>query len=60
MQAKLGIYIPVYGGWLRDNPMEEKGVSYEYAKLVAIKAEEIGIQSIWVPDHSLTLLREKV
>lgn len=57
MQAKLGIYIPVYGGWLRDNPMEEKGVSYEYAKLVAIKAEEIGIQSIWVPDHLLNPIK---
>jgi len=57
LEAKLGIYIPVYGGWLRNIPFEEKEVSYEYAKLAALKAEEIGLESIWVPDHLLNPIK---
>lgn len=57
MEAKLGIYIPTYGGWLRNVPLEEKEVSYENAKVAALKAEQIGIESIWVPDHLLNPIK---
>lgn len=57
MEAKLGIYIPMYGGWLRNIPLEEKEVSYKIAKAAALKAEEIGIESIWVPDHLLNPIK---
>jgi FMNH2-dependent dimethyl sulfone monooxygenase len=47
----------MYGGWLRDVSLEEKEISYEYAKRAALKAEEIGIESIWVPDHLLNPIK---
>lgn len=59
MEAKLGIYIPTYGGWLRNIPLEEKDVSYENAEAAALKAEQIGIESIWVPDHLLNPIKEE-
>jgi len=34
-----------------------RGVSYEYAKFAAPKAEEIGVESIWVPDHLLNPIK---
>ena len=57
LRAKLGIYVPMYGGWLRDCPVEEKEVSYSYAKQVVLKAEEVGIDSVWVPDHMLNPIK---
>ena len=57
MKAKLGIYLPVYGGWVRNAPYEEGEVTYEYVEKVALKAEEIGIDSVWVPDHLLNPIK---
>ena len=48
MKVKLGIYIPMYGGWLRGVDEEEE-VSFNYAAKVALKAEERGIHSLRVP-----------
>lgn len=55
---KVGIYLPVYGGWFR-HPMgeEEKLPTYGYLKQVAIKAETIGIDSLWIPDHMLNPIK---
>ena len=57
MRPKLGIYLPVYGGWVRGAPLEEADVTYEYAEKVALRAEEIGIDSVWVPDHLLNPIK---
>ncbi|UCE14333.1 MAG: LLM class flavin-dependent oxidoreductase [Candidatus Heimdallarchaeota archaeon] len=54
---KLGCYMPVYGGWFREGVLEEPGCSFDYVKEAAIKAEEIGFDSIWVPDHLLNPLK---
>lgn len=65
---KVGIYLPVYGGWFATNDTEkgnekinlseeEKKPSYSYNKQVACKAEEIGLDSIWIPDHLLNPIK---
>lgn len=57
LEAKLGIYIPVYGGWLRDVDERESTPKFNYAAETALKAEEMGIPSIWVPDHMLNPMK---
>ena len=57
MKAKIGIYIPVYGGWLRGTQNEDSPRSYSYAEQCAVMAEEMGIQSIWVADHMLNPIK---
>ena len=49
--------MPVYGGWFRTDTMEEPNVSFNNVKKVGIKAEEIGFDSLWVPDHLLNPLK---
>ncbi len=44
--VKIGIYLPVYGGWLRGVDEEEHSPTYNYVKKVAIQAEEMGIDSL--------------
>jgi FMNH2-dependent dimethyl sulfone monooxygenase len=56
MRAKLGVYVPVYGGWTRGAPLEEE-TSYKNAEETAITAETVGIQSLWVPDHLLNPIK---
>lgn len=57
MKVKLGIYIPMYGGWLRGVDEGENEPTFKYASEAAIKAESMGIESIWVPDHLLNPLK---
>lgn len=57
MRAKIGIYIPVYGGWLRGVDEGEREPTYGYAAETALKAEEMGIHSVWVPDHMLNPIK---
>ena len=68
--VKVGLYLPVYGGWLpRKDSAKAKasGVSFEeegehpptyaYVREVALKAEEIGVDSLWIPDHLLNPIK---
>jgi FMNH2-dependent dimethyl sulfone monooxygenase len=57
LKAKLGIYIPVYGGWLKGTQNEDVTPTYSYAEKCALKAEKMGIQSIWVADHMLNPIK---
>jgi FMNH2-dependent dimethyl sulfone monooxygenase len=57
LKIKIGIYIPVYGGWLRGGEEEEREPTFKYASEAAIKAENMGIESIWVPDHLLNPIK---
>jgi FMNH2-dependent dimethyl sulfone monooxygenase len=57
MKAKLGVYIPMYGGWIREVPIEEE-ISYSNARETAITAEASGIHSLWVPDHFLNPIKQ--
>jgi FMNH2-dependent dimethyl sulfone monooxygenase len=57
MKPKLGIYIPVYHGWIRGVKEKEHQPSYRYAADTAKKAEKIGLSSIWVPDHMLNPIK---
>jgi FMNH2-dependent dimethyl sulfone monooxygenase len=56
MRTRLGIYIPLYGGWIRGAPPEEE-VTYANAKKAALAAEEAGIHSLWVADHLLNPIK---
>ncbi len=53
VKMKFGVWMPVYGGWLVNAPLEEPEISYNYVKNSAIEAEDCGFDSIWVPDHLL-------
>ncbi|AGK61407.1 Coenzyme F420-dependent N5,N10-methylene tetrahydromethanopterin reductase-related flavin-dependent oxidoreductase [Archaeoglobus sulfaticallidus PM70-1] len=68
--VKIGIYLPVYGGWLPSRESakavadgsyfdreEEERPSYSYVKEVALKAEKIGVDSVWIPDHMLNPIK---
>jgi hypothetical protein len=54
MKAKLEIYAPVYEGWVRGVKEKDAEPSYKYAADSTIKAEDIEMYSIWVPDHMLS------
>ena len=47
----------MYGGWLRGVDEGENEPTFKYAAKAAIKAENIGIDSMWVPDHLLNPLK---
>ena len=69
--VKLGVWLPVFGGWLpsRGSNMaqdvgtyatgeeEEKSPTYGYIKQVALEAERIGVDSLWIPDHMLNRIK---
>lgn len=68
--VKIGIYLPIYGGWFpisrsgkaqnnkaRLNHEEEKPPTYDYVKKAALEAEKIGIDSLWIPDHLLNPIK---
>ena len=48
---KFGLCLPMYGGWLIGAPAEEPEISYRYLERVAWEAEDLGYDSLWVPDH---------
>lgn len=67
---KVGLYLPVYGGWFPSHGAgkartkgtqftreEEKLPTYGYVKKVALEAERIGIDSLWIPDHMLNPIK---
>lgn len=67
---KVDIYLPVYGGWLPGRGSgkaktsetyfgkeKEKDPTYDYVKRVSLKAEKIGIDSLWIPDHMLNPIK---
>ncbi len=47
---RYGYWLPVFGGWLRNVADEGMSASWEYAKTLAVRAEEIG--------YDLTLIAE--
>ncbi|MHA1984379.1 MAG: LLM class flavin-dependent oxidoreductase [Candidatus Hodarchaeales archaeon] len=49
--------MPTYGGWFRTEKLEEPSVSFDNVKNAALKAETLGFDSIWVPDHLLNPLK---
>lgn len=57
VRPKLGIYVPTYGGWLRGVAENEEKPTFSYAAKVVSLAEEVGIDSVWVPDHMLNPIK---
>jgi len=47
----------MYNGWIRGIDEGENDPTFKYAAETAIRAEEIGIHSIWVPDHLLNPMK---
>ncbi len=54
-----GLYIPVYGGWFGDIEEDEKEPKYDYLKKIAIKAEELKFDCLWIPDHLLNPIKDE-
>jgi FMNH2-dependent dimethyl sulfone monooxygenase len=52
-QIKFGVCLPLYGGWLKDTPIEEPEIGYSYVERVAREAEDTGYDSVWAADHLL-------
>jgi FMNH2-dependent dimethyl sulfone monooxygenase len=53
-----GIYLPIYGGWLRDCGAEkEEAPEYGYVRQAALEAEKIGLDFLWIPDHLLNPIK---
>ncbi len=68
--VRIGIYLPVYGGWLPSRESvraeldgvfyegeNERPPAYEYVREVALEAERIGVDSLWIPDHMLNPIK---
>ena len=55
--SRLGLYLPVYGGWLRRAAEHEDPPTYDYVRRVALRAEEMGLHSLWIPDHLLNPIK---
>ncbi len=68
--VKIGLYLPVYGGWFPSRKSakaevdgvyfereDERPPTYEYNRQVALEAEKIGIDSLWIPDHLLNPIK---
>ncbi|MBO8181266.1 MAG: LLM class flavin-dependent oxidoreductase [Archaeoglobus sp.] len=62
--------MPVYGGWFPSRKSakaeadgvyfekeDEKPPTYDYVRKVALEAEKIGIDSLWIPDHMLNPIK---
>lgn len=47
------MYLPVYGGWFRNLVGDDEQPTYAYVKKVAVEAEKIGTDSLWIADHLL-------
>jgi hypothetical protein len=37
-KIKFGVCLPLYGGWLKDTPIEEPEISYNYVEMVALES----------------------
>lgn len=57
LRAKLGIYIPMYGGWLRDIPLEE--LVTNMLSLLRQKLKKLALNPYGFQITSLTLLKER-
>jgi len=68
--VKIGLYLPVYGGWFPSRKSakveadgvyfekeDEKPPTYDCVRKVALEAEKIGIDSLWIPDHMLNPIK---
>ncbi|TET07912.1 MAG: LLM class flavin-dependent oxidoreductase [Candidatus Thorarchaeota archaeon] len=53
----MGIYLPMFGGWLQGAIREEPKVTFDYIRKSALLAEELGFNSIWIADHLLNPIR---
>ncbi len=53
MSIKLGIWLPVFGGWLRNVEDEAMEPTFEYANRVAQRADALGFSTILVAELNL-------
>ncbi|SMF29790.1 LLM class flavin-dependent oxidoreductase [Pseudobacteriovorax antillogorgiicola] len=50
---KLGIWLPIFGGWLRNRPEEGMSSDFNYSRQVAQKADRLGFSTILVAELNL-------
>lgn len=53
MQTRLGIWLPIFGGWLRNVPDERMDWTYGYNLAVAQAADRLGYQTILVAELNM-------
>jgi len=51
--VKYGIWMPIFGGWLRNVKDENMPVTFDYVKKVANLAEELGFHMTLIPEVNL-------
>ncbi len=56
MALRIGVYLPMYGTMIRGIRIDPEP-DFAYAKRVALLAEQMGLHSIWAPDHLLNPMR---
>ena len=49
----LGIWLPVFGGWLRNDPQEPGDASFDYSRRVAQAADRLGFATMLVAELNL-------
>jgi FMNH2-dependent dimethyl sulfone monooxygenase len=52
MALGIGVYLPMYGTMIRRIEIDPEP-NFAYAREVALLAEELGLHSVWAPDHLL-------
>lgn len=55
-KLKIGVYLPMYGTMIRGVDTDPEP-HFAYAREVTLLAEEMGLHSIWAPDHLLNPMR---
>ena len=56
MAPKIGVHLPMYGTLIHGVRIDPEP-DFAYARSVALLAEEMGLHSIWAPDHLLNPMR---
>lgn len=53
MTVRFGYWLPVFGGWLRNVPVEQMEASWDYVRRLARRSEEIGFDLTLVAELNL-------
>ncbi len=57
MSIRIGLWLPIFGAWLRNVPDERMGWSFEYNSGVARLADELGFETLLVAELNLNDIR---
>lgn len=58
MSPRLGLLLPMFGGWEGSTNLGEPSIDYPYLERCTVEAEALGFDSVWLPDHFCNPLRD--